>query len=224
MNSWHDITPEFDKVPLITFGRHMSYNLRNDPKRLLFQLSRYKFAANMIKPDSDILELGCSEGMAVPMLRGVINLYRGVDLDDDAIMHAISQYDIGDPVIFNVGDILNLHEYAYKDSDAVISFDVIEHIQRDREDDLLNAIHSNLKPSGIAIIGTPNACAAEYASPLSKKGHINLYTAGQLSKMLSRIFEHVQIFSQNDEMIHTGYVSMAHYLIALCCGRRDKWE
>jgi hypothetical protein len=29
------------------------------------------------------------------------------------------------------------------------------------------------------------------------------------------------MFSMNDEVVHTGYHKMAHYLFAVCCGRRD---
>jgi hypothetical protein len=28
------------------------------------------------------------------------------------------------------------------------------------------------------------------------------------------------LFSMNDETVHTGFYPMAHYLIALCCGKK----
>ena len=30
-------------------------------------------------------------------------------------------------------------------------------------------------------------------------------------------FRNVFIFSMNDEVVHTGFYPMAHYLFALCC-------
>jgi hypothetical protein len=39
--------------------------------------------------------------------------------------------------------------------------------------------------------------------------------------LLSRFFENVFIFSMNDEVVHTGFSPMAHYIIGLGCGRRD---
>jgi hypothetical protein len=37
---------------------------------------------------------------------------------------------------------------------------------------------------------------------------------------MQRFFHNVFMFSMNDEVVHTGYHKMAHYLFALCCGKR----
>ena len=69
----------------IRLGQHWSFNLYNDPKRLSFVLSRYKFAAKMSSRDRNILELGCSEGIGAPILSETAKSYTGVDMDVDAI-------------------------------------------------------------------------------------------------------------------------------------------
>jgi hypothetical protein len=58
-----------------------------------------------------------------------------------------------------------------------------------------------------------------YASPQSKEGHINCKTGMSLKKTLEKHFKNVFLFSMNDEVIHTGYYPMAHYLLALCIKR-----
>ena len=40
-----------------------------------------------------------------------------------------------------------------------------------------------------------------------------------LKALMQRFFRNVFMFSMNDEVIHTGHHKMAHYLMALCCGR-----
>src|SRR5262249_47894355 len=40
--------------------------------------------------------------------------------------------------------------------------------------------------------------------------------------LLEKYFAHVFIFSMNDEVVHTGFSPMAHYLFALCSV--PKWE
>ena len=41
-----------------------------------------------------------------------------------------------------------------------------------------------------------------------------------LKSLLSKYFHNVFIFSMNDEVVHTGFYPMAHYLFALCCDKK----
>src|SRR5689334_25363582 len=72
----------------VTLGRHWSFNIRADPKRLPFVLSRYKFAAKMCGSGRRILELGCSEGIGAPILSEAASEYVGVDADGPAVAAA----------------------------------------------------------------------------------------------------------------------------------------
>jgi hypothetical protein len=47
------------------------------------------------------------------------------------------------------------------------------------------------------------------------EGHINMKSADSLKDLLAQYFHNVFIFSMNDEMVHTGFYPMAHYLMAL---------
>ena len=67
------------------FGPHWSFNFRNDPKRLGFVLSRYKFSSKMLGKRSHILELGCSDGIGSSILAENAQCYTGVDLDGPAL-------------------------------------------------------------------------------------------------------------------------------------------
>ena len=42
-----------------------------------------------------------------------------------------------------------------------------------------------------------------------------------LKRLMQRHFHDVFIFSMNDEVIHTGFHALAHYLFALCVGKRS---
>ena len=89
-----------------------------------------------------------------------------------------------------------------------------------RIDIFLNSILRNLKKDGFCIIGTPNITASKYACKASKIGHINLFDAERLKKLLLKKFNNVFIFGMNDEVVHTGYYPMCHYLFALACNRK----
>ena len=59
------------------------------------------------------------------------------------------------------------------------------------------------------------------ASAGSKAGHVNCKDAPTLKLLLSVYFHNVFMFSMNDEVVHTGFYPMAHYLLALCCGKKS---
>jgi len=99
--------------------------------------------------------------------------------------------------------------------------DVVEHIEPERERLFWECVRANLSPDGVAVIGTPNKTSEQYASEASRRGHINLFEADRLKQALGRVCGNVFLFSMNDEVVHTGYSPMAHFLIAVGCSRRE---
>ena len=100
--------------------------------------------------------------------------------------------------------------------EAVFSLDVIEHIHLENEDQFLrNIVHSSFD-SSVLIIGTPNKTSESYASRGSRIAHINLKTHASLKQTLSEYYQNVFMFGMNDEVLHTGFKPMSHYLFALC--------
>jgi predicted O-methyltransferase YrrM len=196
-------------------GTHWSYNLRQDPKRFVFVLSRYKFAAKMTADCASIIELGCSEGIGAPLLAESGADYVGVDLDEGAIASAQQLFD-DKPWRFSVGDLLDpaLSLGAFE---GAVSLDVVEHIPPAQEDQFFDAVIAHLTPTGRALIGTPNKSAEAYQSEASRRGHVNLFTGERLREAMARRFRHVFLFGLNDEVVHTGFTPMCHYLVALGC-------
>ena len=64
----------------------------------------------------------------------------------------------------------------------------------------------------------PSIESQRYASPQSKEGHINCKSGKELKLLMDKYFYDFFLFSMNDEVVHTGYEKMAHYLFVLCCG------
>jgi len=197
----------------IELGSHWSYNLWNDPKRLAFVLSRYKFAAKMGCKQRTVLELGCSEGIGSPILGEFAKQYTGVDMDQEAIVSAKKNFG-EDKFTFIEDDFLG---NTYGTFETVISLDVVEHIQPDSESRFFETIVKNLGSDGIGIVGTPNITSVPYASPASQAGHVNMFSAQRLKSTMEHYFHNVFIFGINDEIVHTGFAAMAHYLICLGC-------
>ena len=102
--------------------------------------------------------------------------------------------------------------------DAVYALDVLEHIPAEDEDRFIANSIASLTPTGVAIFGMPSLESQSYASPQSKAGHVNCKSGEAFKKTLERYFNTVFMFSMNDEVVHTGFTPMAHYLFAMCAG------
>jgi cyclopropane fatty-acyl-phospholipid synthase-like methyltransferase len=202
---------------VINLSDHWSYNFRNDPKRLGFVLSRYKFAARMGAKNRTILELGCGEGIGATILAETAAGYTGVDLDAAAILTAKKNL-TSMKYTFIYDDFMGKFFGTFQ---TVVSLDVLEHIYPEHESTYFETIMQNLCKDGIAIIGTPNITAAPYASEASNLGHVNLFSQQRLQATLQRYFFNVFPFGMNDEMMHTGFASMAHYIVCVACNRRS---
>jgi 2-polyprenyl-3-methyl-5-hydroxy-6-metoxy-1,4-benzoquinol methylase len=193
-------------------------SLLKDPKHLLFTLSRYKFASKMLVDCKHILEIGCGEGIGTFMFLAETSAkITAIDFDEHQIDYALKNVlpFSKNRVTFLCKDMVS-SPYEQKICDGLVCMDVIEHIALSEEEAFLKNSISCLKEKGIAVFGTPNKYAHQYASTRSKEGHINLFDPERLIATLKKYFSHVFLFSMNDEMIHTGFSKMAHYLMVLC--------
>jgi cyclopropane fatty-acyl-phospholipid synthase-like methyltransferase len=166
--------------------------------------------------DRRVLELGCSEGIGTPILSEFATHYTGVDMDGPAISTAKANWE-NDKCRFIEGDFLG---QSYGAFDAIVSLDVLEHIHVEYEPLFFDTVSQNLGEDGICLIGTPNATSAAYASEASQRGHVNLYDAARLETAMRTVFHNVFMFGLNDEIVHTGFAPMMHYLMALGCSKR----
>ncbi len=196
----------------VRLGPYTSYQFKNTPRHILFSLSRYKFAQKMIGSKKKILELGCNEGLGCHYLAEFAELVCGVDFDERAIEWAKNN-NYSSNLTFISDDCLNKKYGRY---DALVSYDVIEHIYPENERHFVQTIVDNLSDSGIALVGTPNSEADRFSNSQNAEGHVNLFDGDRLHRLLLEYFNNVFLFSVNDEMVHTGFSKMAHYLIALC--------
>lgn len=202
----------------LTLSPYFAHQIKGNIRHLLFTFARYKFAARMLgdKPALDVLELGCNEGLGTLHLAQAASRTVAVDFDERAIDWA-QQNLTQKGLEFVAADFLGVKFGSF---DAVVSIDVIEHIARENEKLFLQTIVQNLDDHGFALIGTPNITAEAYASPASRIGHINLYDHQRLKELFLEEFHNVFLFGMNDELVHTGFLPMCHYLFILACNKR----
>ena len=219
---WTEVTDLNLDLELSLGANHTELMFR-DPKRFGFVMSRYKFACKMMRLCKNIVEIGCGEGIgALTFLAETKANILCLDFDEIQINYAKNrllpailkaQPTWGSRVRYEIRDLAS--SPLVTPADGVASLDVIEHVDKSEERQFMSNIVNALEPYGIAVIGTPNACASAFASERSRIGHINLFTSERLEALLRDYFKQVFMFSMNDEIVHTGFNSLAHYIFAV---------
>jgi 2-polyprenyl-3-methyl-5-hydroxy-6-metoxy-1,4-benzoquinol methylase len=204
---------------LTTFGLMSNGVWEGDPKRICFVLSRYKFVAKMFSGMNRVLEVGCADAFGTRLVQQEVSNVVAVDFDPLFVEDVNARMDKRWPLTCKVHDMLSgPMETKF---DGAYSIDVLEHILPADEDRFIGNIVRSLTLTGAFIIGTPSLESQSYASKASKEGHVNCKTAPQLKAHMQRYFHNVFMFSMNDEVVHTGFHPLAHYLFALCTGVKN---
>ena len=191
----------------------------DDPRRLGFVLARYKFVAKMLSGRRRVAEVGCADAFATRVVLQEVHEVTAFDFDpvfiEDVRAHGVERW----PVRPRLHDIVTgpLPDGPY---DGVYSLDVLEHIPAADERRYVTHLAQSLAPHGVLIIGSPSLESQAYASTQSVAGHVNCKRGPDLKAALEEFFHTVFVFSMNDEVVHTGFFPMAHYLLAVCCEPR----
>jgi 2-polyprenyl-3-methyl-5-hydroxy-6-metoxy-1,4-benzoquinol methylase len=190
----------------------------DDPKRLAFTFARYKFVAKMLQGCARVLEVGCGDAFFSRVVRQEIDHLTAIDFDADFVADARERQSERWPIEVRLHDVLDGPVEGV--FDGAYSLDVLEHIPAADEDRFVANIVASLSRRGTLIVGMPSLQSQFYASAHSRIGHVNCKDQRDLKRLMQNYFDNVYAFSMNDEVVHTGYHAMAHYNLALCCGKR----
>ena len=140
-------------------------------------LLAYHRAAELV--EGDILEIGTGMGYGVDIIAPKATRFITVDkqLPENILQLAnVEYYEMEVPPI----------EFENCSFDAVVSFQVIEHIKRDS--DFVREVSRVLRPGGQFIVSTPNAPMSLTRNPW----HVREYTAQELLDLLKGQFSKVE--------------------------------
>ena len=162
----------------------------------LAHIQRYEWVSPRVA-ELECLDAGCGSGYGTHHLatNGAGSVV-GVDLSRMAIRLAKNKYN-SENLQFGIMDVRNL---AAKDDsfDAVISFDVMEHLDRGDQDSFVSEMARVLRPKGHAYTGCPNASASSGTNPF----HLGELTRNEFETLLRKHFRDVQVLGQ--DLIHEG--------------------
>jgi 2-polyprenyl-3-methyl-5-hydroxy-6-metoxy-1,4-benzoquinol methylase len=185
---------------------------------MAFVLSRYKFVGKMLSGKERVLEVGCGDGFGAPIVAAEVGVLHCVDWEPRNIEGNRRRLPFLANTTFEILDVsTNKPSGSY---DGIFNIDVIEHLEPEYETSFMSNMISALDPQGVLIVGTPNESASQYATHRSDHQHINLKSGKTLKELMLRYVQNCFVFSMNDEVVHTGYYPMAHYLFAVGIGKK----
>lgn len=205
-----------DESGSTTLGLMTNQCWHDDPRRMAFFLARYKFVSKMLRGKKTALEVGCGDAFGTRIVCQEVPQVTAIDFDPVFVEDVNNRMNPKWRFTCKVHDMLagpmpEKFESAY-------SLDVIEHILPKDEHFYLKHIAESLTDDGVAIIGSPSLQSQTYASKASKEGHVNCKDHEEMRLLMKDYYHNVFMFSMNDEVVHTGFGPMAHYIIAMCVG------
>jgi cyclopropane fatty-acyl-phospholipid synthase-like methyltransferase len=194
----------------------------DDPKRLTFTLSRYKFVSKMMAGFPRVLEIGSADAFASRIVAQSVKHLVATDIDPVFIQDCKDRIIVGDHINVEYQHLDILGDVPQEGYNGVYALDVFEHIDVSNEHAFLGNCSNLLVKDGVLILGIPSIESQPYASEPSKRGHVNCKSGEDFKNLLSNYFSNTFLFSMNDEVVHTGFSKMANYLLVVCCGKKDK--
>lgn len=191
--------------------------------------SRYAFAARFVA-GKRVLDLGCGAGYGSAMLARTAAAVIGMDRAHDALTYARSHY--ADAIY--AGGLAEALPFADASFDAVVAFEVIEHLTAWRS--MLSEAERVLRPEGRLLVSTPNKLY--YSEARQTRGpnpfHAHEFEYEEFRSALETHFAGVNIYTQNhagalvfcspnsaahvDAEVHRGAQDLqaCHFFLAVC--------
>lgn len=158
---------------------------KQDPKMKKYDWAYYEQLMPYIK--GEVLDIGCGAGMFTKEYAKkdeVVSVF--------AIDKYIDEMPTDNPKIisdkFIIPDELGVNEQSAK-FDTIVSTEFIEHIEREKLDELLKFVKGSLNPDGLFVGSTPNKIA-----PTKNPFHLYEYTLNELLSIFREYFGEVEMW------------------------------
>jgi len=159
----------------------------------LAHVQRYEWCLSLLKEGTIVLDAGCGSGYGTHFLakNAKIKAIVGIDISPRAISFANKHFRTNNCIFLQM-DVTKL-KFRYNFFDAVISFDVIEHLSEANQRKFIDEVRRIVKPTGMLIIGCPNAKVSMGNNPF----HVKELTMSEFHDLLHQYFEYVKLFGQD---------------------------
>jgi len=179
---------------------------------LVYHCALNKFACKWLRTTDRVLEVGCEEGFGTHFFSKHSAHATGLNIDSELIEGCRGKY-VRYNLEFVVGDIVRPEKLPRPEYDAVVRFEMLEHISLEQGAAMVARCALYLNSGWILIMSTP--CARPDRSVSHQQMHVYEYDYDTLVAMLSPHFSRMMVFCQNDEYIYAGHPATGWNYVAL---------
>ncbi|HJW46449.1 MAG TPA: class I SAM-dependent methyltransferase [Lysobacter sp.] len=156
----------------------------------LLHIATYRFAEKFTN-GKRVLDFGCGSGYGSAHIAEGARSVTAVDVAEDAIAYASNTFARGNLEFRAISPTKRL-PFDDASFETVLSFQVFEHVENPAH--YLSEIRRVLAPGGTLVLVTPDRSTRllPFQRPWNR-WHVREYGEGELSRLLSRHFEHVDV-------------------------------
>ena len=175
-------------------GERFLPNTMKDNQIKIEHLQRYHALTNLIK-GKIVLDAACGEGYGSFFMSKFAANVIGIDIAEDVIKEARKKYNHTNLVFFT-DDIIKMNNIKSESIDVLVSFETIEHIEKDKQVLFLNQVKRVLSPSGLLIMSTPEKKIYSDALNYKNEFHLDEFYLDEYKEFLGRFFLYTKYYYQ----------------------------
>ncbi len=147
---------------------------------------RYAYAAQWVAGKS-VLDMACGEGYGSALLAKTATEVVGMDISPETVAHAEETYCL--PNLFFVTAQAGGIPAGNGVFDVVVSFETIEHVDQNTQQEFLREIKRVLKPDGLLIMSTPNKLIYSDLPKYHNEYHVKEFYFREFKDFLQHYFK-----------------------------------
>lgn len=177
------------------FSGERFYPEMQDEELEIEHLQRY-YAAQKLVAGKDVLDAACGEGYGSYILSEKAKSVVGIDIDQETVDRANIKYGTKENLEYKQGSIAELKMIPDASKDVVVSFETIEHVPREIQQDFIKEIKRVLRPDGFMIMSTPNKKEYTDRYNFHNQFHVAEFYVEEFIDFLKQEFKNVHLYNQ----------------------------
>lgn len=169
------------------------------PKRMqalaeIEHMHRY-YSIGEVLENKIVLDAACGTGYGTNIIAKKAKKAYGIDISDEAIQYAKENY-CAENLYFQQGSVAML-EFPDHFFDVVISFETIEHVDEEMQNQFLSEIYRVLKEDGILIMSTPDKkIYTDLQVGEATEWHVKEFYAEEFTSFINTRFQYFKFYNQ----------------------------
>lgn len=178
------------------YRAYESDSLELNPSSPFFwdHLSRYWWVSSLVSGQT-VLDCACGKGYGTYVLSHQAKFSYGIDLNQKSLEIAAKNFGKKENLSFSSWDVTKISSLP-QPIDAVVAFEVIEHLPPPLTHNFLEGIQKKLSSHGTLYLSTPNHDVVLKSGMSVPEFHINNFRSYELKSLLEKYFRNVEMLGQ----------------------------